>query len=113
MCVPCVTRAGKAFDSFHKLYCLHGITGSTLNLLSSYFKGKNLSVVIAGTSSESKELKTGFPWGFVLGPYLYPLYLSELFEIAEKHGINIHMYADDTPLYIAYNPAHLMRLCNS
>ena len=37
---------------------------------------------------------------------MYPLYTSELFEIAQKHGINIHMYADDTQLYVACEPAH-------
>ena len=101
-----------AFDTvhqdllLHKLCCRYGITGSALTLLSSYFKGRTQSVMIDGTSSEPKELKTGFPQGSVLGPYMYPLYTSELFEIAQKHGINIHMYADDTQLYVACDPAH-------
>ena len=78
-----------AFDTvhqdllLHKLCCRYGITESALTLLSSYFKGRTQSVMIDGTSSEPKELKTGFPQGSVLGPYMYPLYASELFEIAQ------------------------------
>ena len=88
-----------AFDTVHqdlllyKLCCRYGITGSALDLLRAYFKGRTQLVMIGGSSSEPKELKTGCPQGSVLGPCMY---MSDLFKIAEKHGITIHMYAHDT-----------------
>ena len=38
----------------------------------------------------------------ILGPILFILYTKELEEIALKHGFKIHIYADDTQLYITF-----------
>ena len=40
----------------------------------------------------------------VITPILFTLYTKELNQIAKRHGFNIHMYADDTQLYIEFNP---------
>ena len=39
-----------------------------------------------------------------IGPQLFILYTAELIDIAEDLGINIHMYADDTQLYVYCSP---------
>ena len=67
----------------------------------SYLKGRTQSVIIKGAQSSGKTLLRGFPQGSVLGPDMYPLCTSPLFEIAEKYKVNKHMYADDTQLYLA------------
>ena len=60
-------------------------------------------------TSSPKELDTGFPQGSVLGPYMYPIYTADLFEIEEGHGVGIHMYADDTQIYMSCNPENSQR----
>ena len=46
-------------------------------------------------------VNTGVPQGSLLGPLLYILYTKEIEEIATKHLMKTHMYADDCQLYIS------------
>ena len=35
-------------------------------------------------------------------PFEFLVYMCPVYDIAHKHGISIHHYADDTQLYIAF-----------
>jgi hypothetical protein len=80
-----------------------GVTGLALRWLESYFTGRAQAVNINGTLSASRPLTTGMPQGSRIGPTEFPPYTSPMFGIAKKHGVEMHMYADDTQLYVPFS----------
>jgi hypothetical protein len=52
-------------------------------------------------------MKFGMPQGSVVGPTGFPSYSSPIGVICRKHGIQYHLYADDTQIYIAFSPSDI------
>ena len=100
-----------AFDTVnHKilLYRLEhtlGITGNALRWFDSYLSDRYQRVVVKGDSSKTYPLSCGVPQGSVLGPVLFTLYTSPLGDVIRQHGVQYHLYADDTQIYLALEPA--------
>ena len=44
------------------------------------------------------------PQGSCLGPLLFTVYISQLFERVDRHLPSVHSYADYTQLYLAFSP---------
>ena len=40
----------------------------------------------------------------MLGPLLFSLYVTPLADIATRFGLRYHCYADDTQVYVSFNP---------
>ena len=64
-------------------------------------------VNINGSTSKRRVLQFGVPQGLVLGPLLFSLYTSPLSDIASKHELSFHVYADDRHLYVTFEASSL------
>ena len=81
-----------------------GITDTALDWLGSYLSGRSYRVCINGCYSEGFALPYGVPQGSCLGPMLFTIYASKLFEVIKAHLPDVHVYADDTQLYLSFKP---------
>ncbi|KAL5271663.1 hypothetical protein ACHWQZ_G000006, partial [Mnemiopsis leidyi] len=98
-----------AFDTInHRLLLnnlqrLYGINDVAINWLSSYLSNRSYKVVVNQKSSGECLLEIGVPQGSILGPLLFILYTKDLESIVTKFGFTIHLYADDTQIYFAFD----------
>jgi len=81
-----------------------GIQGKALSWFASYLSGRRQRIMINESLSEPFNLECGVPLGSYLGPLLFTLYTSMLFEIIKYHLLMIHCYADDSQVYISFSP---------
>ena len=99
-----------AFDTVDYVFLLkrwttdYGIGGKALEWFSSYLSGRSQRVLFEGATSDSFDLLFGVPQGSFLGPLLFVVYTSKLFEIVQDHLPNAHCFADDTQLYLSFDP---------
>ena len=89
-------------------------------MIDSSSAGRSQQIAINDTLSAEFELHCGVPQGSCLGPLLFTLYSSKLFEIIKHHFPTVHCYADDTQVYISFcqnesldqlNAAELLESC--
>ena len=80
-----------------------GIKGHARSWLESYFRDRMQAVYVDSTSCGMVSKDVGFPQGSVISPFRFKPYTKPLSAIARKHGVSIHMYADDTQLLRVIN----------
>ena len=91
----------KAFDTLTfdiLLYKLkyYGVTGTALDLMSSYLKHWKQYVVYDTMRSEYSEVYTAMPQGSILGPLFFSICINDLITTSDK--LKFIMYADDTTI---------------
>jgi hypothetical protein len=86
-----------------RLYQKMGLRGTVLDWFQSYLENRHQSIHVNGVTSVPRLLTFGFPQGSVSGPQDFSYYSDEVPQIALEHGVCVHMYADDTQLYLPFD----------
>ena len=76
------------------------IRGTALDWFRSYLTGRTQVVKAAGNYSTEATLHFGVPQGSILGPLLFSMYNAPVADIALRNGLCVHLYADNTQLYV-------------
>ena len=74
-----------------RLRIVFGLTDVALKWIVSFLTERTHQIAYNGELSSIQHVLFGVP----LGPLLYVLYTAELFHVVARHGLRLHMYADD------------------
>ena len=78
-----------------KLY-MYGITCKTHRWIEDFLGNRTQEVVVNGSKSERRMVKSGVPKGTVLGPLLFLIYIN---GIESQITSSIRLFTDDSALY--------------
>ena len=84
---------------FAKLFN-YGIRGTVLLWLKNFFADRTHQTRVDTSLSDVAQLLSGVVQGSGIGPIMFLLYINELIDILESHGINVKVFANDVKLYL-------------
>lgn len=88
-----------------------GICGAVHRWFSSYLNERSQRTKFGVSVSNEKETENGVPQGSVLGPVLFIIFINDI--VRSITNCKIHLFADDTMLYIAgENVEDIVRIMN-
>ena len=87
-----------------RLERLFGISGTAKAWFTLYLDNRRTRVSVRRAQSVEHVLKFSVPQGSVIGPQCFIMYTHPVGDIIRGHNINFHVYADDTQLYVEFDP---------
>ena len=78
-----------------------GLTDTALDWIESFLSDRTQQIAFNGQLSTTRPVLFGVPQGSVLGPLLYVLYTADLAKVVSRHGLDMHLYADDIQVYVS------------
>ena len=99
----------KAFDMvshavlLQKLRCI-GLRGTILTWLQEFLTGRTMQVLVKGTLSSPKDVRSGVPQGSILGPVLFLIYINHL---AVQLECQYKIFADDLKMYMCVSKSDI------
>ena len=84
-----------------------GITEVVLDWIMLYMSDRKIKVRVGDALSDPWNLPCGVPQGSKLGPVLFLVYISSLFEQLDNHPVEKLSYADDTQLYCHFKATNI------
>ena len=73
-----------------------GLNGTAVLWVCSYLSGRTQRISVQGALSKVFHPRYGVPQGACLGPFLFNIYSSKIFDIVVRHLPKVHCYADDS-----------------
>ena len=81
----------------------NGVSVNLLDLLSSFLSDRKQRVLLNGQTSEWRNVTAGVPQDFILGPFLFLIYINNLSgDLSSK----ARLFADDTSLFCVTHDRH-------